>query len=84
MRILVRTKDLADVADNEVRMSTDKKEKMLSRDQPIDRPKDVSDEDFRLFQARRRAERLQVDLDEQRVTRQGKTKLTAEEFKRSG
>jgi hypothetical protein len=62
-----------------------KKEKItLARDLDDfgNKPRETSDADWQLFQARRRAERLQVDLDEQRVSRAEKTAQTAKEFKR--
>lgn len=63
--------DLADAFHNNARMKTEK-----------DRPEGVSDSDWNLFEARRRAERSQIDVDEGRITPAERTRLITQEFKR--
>lgn len=64
----------ADAASNE------SMDKSLARD--LDdfgaKPAETSDADWALFQARRRAERMQVDVDEGRATQTERTQFTAD------
>lgn len=65
-------------------MSTDNRI-ALARDQPVgDKPEATSEEDFRLFEARRRMERAQVDVDENRLTPQERRMWATKQFERGG
>jgi hypothetical protein len=47
-----------------------------------DKPVGVTDGDWKFFQARRRAERAQVDVDEGRLSPAERTQWTSKEFER--
>jgi hypothetical protein len=56
----------------------------LARDQDDfgNKPAGVSEQDWQLFKSRRRAERQQIDVDEQKISRAEKTVWTSKEFER--